>query len=49
VNGKQLNEFSLCERYFYLNTILRTEKEILIQVRRGEVQKEFRIEKQKPF
>jgi hypothetical protein len=49
VNGKQLNEFSLCERYFYLNKILRTEKEILIQVRRGEVQKEFRIEKQKPF
>jgi hypothetical protein len=49
VNGKQLNEFSLCERYFYLNKILRTEKEILIQVRRGEVQKEFRIENQKPF
>jgi predicted aspartyl protease len=49
INGKQLSELSLCERYFNLNNILRTEKEILLQVKRGEEKKEFRIIKQKPF
>ncbi len=49
VNGKQLSEFSLCERYFHFNNILRTEKEILVKIKRGKEQKEFRITKQNPF
>ena len=49
INDKQLNELSLCERYFYINSILRTENEILLQIRRGEEKKEFRVIKQKPF
>nr|WP_315151252.1 hypothetical protein [uncultured Flavobacterium sp.] len=49
INGKQLSGLSLCDKYFNMNNILRTEKEILIQVKRGEAQKEFRIVKQNPF
>ncbi len=49
VNEKQLSEFSLCERYFHLNNILKTEKEIVLQVKRGGEQKEFRIARQNPF
>ena len=46
VNGKQLSDFSLCDRYFYFNNILKFEKRILIQIKRGEEQKEFQIQKQ---
>jgi hypothetical protein len=50
VNGKQLNNLAaLCDRYFYVNNILRTEKEILLKIKRGSVDKEFLIERQKPF
>lgn len=48
-NGKQLNEPPLCDRYFYVNNILKTEQVILLKIKRGEEQKEFRIERQKPF
>lgn len=50
VNGKQLNNLAaLCDRYFYVNNVLRTEKEILLKIKRGSVDKEFLIERQKPF
>jgi len=50
VNGKQLNNLAaLCDRYFYVNNILRTEKEILLKIKRGSEDKEFLIERQKPF
>jgi hypothetical protein len=50
VNGKQLNNLAaLCDRYFYVNNILRTEKEISLKIKRGSVDKEFLIERQKPF
>jgi hypothetical protein len=50
VNGKQLNNLAaFCDRYFYVNNILRTEKEILLKIKRGSVDKEFLIERQKPF
>ncbi|AOW10621.1 hypothetical protein EM308_14585 [Flavobacterium gilvum] len=49
INDKHLSEFSLCDSYFTLNNILSTEKEILLQIKRGEEQKEFRIAKQKLF
>ena len=49
INNKELSDFSICDRYFNVNNILKTEKEILLKVKRGEDQKEFRIAKQKPF
>ena len=49
INGKQLSSFSNCDRYFNVNNILRSEKEIIIQIKRGGEQKEFQIIKQKPF
>ena len=49
INGKQLSSFSNCDRYFNVNNILRTEKEILLEIKRGEEQREFRLAKQKPF
>ncbi|MCU0354009.1 MAG: PDZ domain-containing protein [Cytophagales bacterium] len=49
INGKQLSGFSNCDRYFNVNNFLKTEKEILLQVKRGEKQMDFRIVKQKPF
>jgi C-terminal processing protease CtpA/Prc len=49
INGKQLNELPLCDRYFYVNNIIRTEKEMLLKIKRGEEQREFRLAKQKPF
>ena len=49
INGKQLSSFSNCDRYFYVKNILNTEKEITIQIKRGQEQKEFQITKQKPF
>jgi predicted aspartyl protease len=49
INGKPLNELSNCDSYFNVNYILRNEKEILLQIKRGEEKREFRIVKQKPF
>lgn len=49
INDEKLSDFSNCDRYFNVNNILRTEKEILLGVKRGGEQKEFRIAKQKPF
>ena len=49
INGKQLSSFLNCDRYFNVNNILRTDKEIIIQINRGGEQKEFQIIKQKPF
>jgi C-terminal processing protease CtpA/Prc len=49
INNKELSDFSICDRYFNVNRILKTEKEIFLRVKRGEDQKEFRIAKQKPF
>ncbi|HSD05948.1 hypothetical protein [Flavobacterium sp.] len=49
INGRHLSELTLCDSYFNLNNILRTEKEISLRIKRGEEQKEFRIVKQKPF
>lgn len=49
INGKQLSDFSNCDGYFYVNNILRNEKEIIIQIKKSEEQKEFKLSKQKPF
>jgi predicted aspartyl protease len=49
INNKELSDFSICDRYFNVNRILKTEKEIFLRVKRGEDQKEFRIAKEKPF
>lgn len=49
INGKQLNEIGLCDRYFYINNLLSTEKEIIVQIRRGDEQKEYSLVKQIPF
>jgi predicted aspartyl protease len=49
LNGKLLSELSNCDNYFNVNNILRTEKEILLQIKRGEEIREFLIVKQKPF
>lgn len=49
INGKQLNGFALCDSYFNLNKILGIEKNIIIQIKRGEQQKEFKMQKQSPF
>ncbi len=49
INNKQLSTLSNCDRYFAVNKILKTEKEVLLSIKRGEEQKEFRIAKQKPF
>ena len=49
INNKDLSVFSICDRYFNVNSILKTEKEIFLIVKRGEDQKEFRLTKQKPF
>jgi len=49
LNGKQLSELSNCDRYFHVNNILQAVNEILLQIKRGEEQREFRIAKEKPF
>lgn len=49
INNKELSDFSICDRYFNVNRILKTEKEIFLRVKRGEDRKEFRIAKEKPF
>lgn len=49
INGKQLSSLSTCAGYFYINKLLDSEKEITIQIRRGELLKEVRLVKQSPF
>lgn len=49
INGKLGSGISNCENYFQYNSILKTEKEITIQIKRGEEQKEFRLLKNTPF
>ncbi|MBC7865297.1 MAG: PDZ domain-containing protein, partial [Bacteroidia bacterium] len=49
INGKQLSDFSNCDKYFSVYDILETKKEISLKVKRGEEKKVFLIVKQKPF
>lgn len=49
VNGIQLSNDSPCDGYFYVNNLLKNEDDVTLIIQRGEVQKEFKLHKQKPF
>lgn len=49
INGKQLADLSVCKGYFEANSLMKTEKEINLQIKRGQQLMNFQISKQKPF
>jgi len=49
INDKPIEELKICDTYFLINNLLKSEKEITLKVKRNNEFKDFHITKQKPF